>query len=207
MAILVSPADYTADNQHFTPPPRAEISDSVASDPSGEWRLSTSLPAWIAGVTNIAGEYVFSRHWSVGLYMSYSGWNYFRQTQKFRVAEFRPEVRYWFGDNARGFFVEGHLAVISYNVALPSWNFRYQDRGGSHPALGGGVGAGFRCNLTGDGVWQGEASVGFGGYYLDYDRFENTGPQGRLVDSKKRGFFGIDHFTLSIVYSFSTHKR
>lgn len=73
--------------------------------------------------------------------------------------------------------------------------------------LGGGIGAGFRCNLTGDGVWQGEASVGFGGYYLDYDRFENTGPQGRLVDSKKRGFFGVDHFTVSIVYSFSTHKR
>lgn len=206
MAILVSSVAYAADNQYFTPP-RTEISDSVAADPSGEWRLSTSLPAWIAGVTNIAGEYVFSRHWSAGLYMSYSGWNYFRQTQKFRVAEFRPEVRYWFGGNARGFFVEGHLAVISYNVALPSWNFRYQDRGGSHPALGGGVGAGFRCNLTGDGVWQGEAAVGFGGYYLDYDRFENTGPQGRLVDSKKRGFFGIDHFTLSIVYSFSTNKR
>ena len=101
MAILASSAAYAADNQHFTPPHRTEIGDSVASDPSGEWRLSTSLPAWIAGVTNIAGEYVFSRHWSAGLYMSYSGWNYFRQTQKFRVAEFRPEVRYWFGGNAR----------------------------------------------------------------------------------------------------------
>ena len=144
-------ANASGNRQPETSSP-AVISDSVVSDPSGEWRLSTSLPAWIAGVTNIAGEYVFSRHWSAGLYMSYSGWNYFRQTQKFRVAEFRPEVRYWFGGNARGFFVEGHLAVISYNVALPSWNFRYQDRGGSHPALGGGIGAGFRCNLTGDGV-------------------------------------------------------
>lgn len=75
------------------------------------------------------------------------------------------------------------------------------------PPSAGASGAGFRCNLTGDGVWQGEAAVGFGGYYLDYDRFENTGPQGRLVDSKKRGFFGADHFTVSIVYSFSTHKR
>lgn len=102
-------ANASGNRQPETSSP-AVISDSVAADPSGEWRLSTSLPAWISGVTNIAGEYVFSRHWSAGLYMSYSGWNYFRQTQKFRVAEFRPEVRYWFGGNARGFFVEGHLA-------------------------------------------------------------------------------------------------
>ena len=48
-------ANASGNRQPETSSP-AVISDSVASDPSGEWRLSTSLPAWIAGVTNIAGE-------------------------------------------------------------------------------------------------------------------------------------------------------
>lgn len=178
------------------------IGDSITLDNTRYWYLKTSIPSWAAAVVNIAGEYDFDPRWSVALDLRYSAWNYGRQTRKFRTFQFRPEVRYWFGDNHNGLFVDAHLAMISYNVALPSWRYRIQDRNGKHPALGGGVGIGYRINLTKDARWRAEANIGLGVYALDYNRYYNTDPtkMGQFHDNRKRAFFGIDNVALSIVY-------
>ena len=172
------------------------------------WRLRTSVPSWAAAVANVAGEYDFACHWSVALDLRYSAWNYGRQTRKFRTFQLRPEVRWWPGEGHKGLFVDAHLAMIAYNVALPSWQFRIQDRGGKHPALGGGLGVGYRLNLSADGRWQLEGNVGLGVYHLDYNRYFNTGQtrRGPLYDSRRRTFAGVDNVSISIVYNLNLNS-
>ena len=132
------------------------------------------------------GEYDFGCHWSVGLSLYYSGWNYAKATRKFRAFIFRPELRWWPGEGHRGLFVDGHIQMAAYNFALPGWEYRIQDVGGRHPALGGGIGAGV--------------------YHLEYNRFVNE-ENGALVDRRERTFFGLDNVSVSVVYNFNAFGR
>lgn len=170
------------------------------------WSVRTSIPAWAVAVANIAAEYRFAQHLSASLSLAYSAWDLGAANRKFRTFQFRPELRYWPSSRNKGVFVESHLAMIAYNVALPSWNYRIQDHKGTHPALGGGIGVGYRTSLFNSAKWSFEAAVGVGGYVLNYDRFENQ-KNGPLVDQRKRSFFGVDHLELSIVYSFNQSAK
>lgn len=91
--------------------------------------------------------------------------------------------------------------MVSYNFARKGWSYRIQDVGGDHPALGGGIGAGWRMPLSRNGRWSAEAQIGAGCYALKYDRFENR-PDGPLVDTRTRTWFGIDNVSVSVVYNF-----
>lgn len=179
--------------------------ETVVPGCGGSWYLKTSLPAWASGVSNVAVERDLGCRWSVALDLAYSAWNYGKSTRKFRTFVFRPEARYWFGNGHNGLFAEAHLTMMAYNVALPGWEWRIQDRNGDHPALGGGVGVGFRMNLSRDGRWRAEGAVGAGVYHLNYDRFENR-PNGPLHDTVKRTWVGIDHVALSVVYTINLNK-
>lgn len=194
--------ESVTETTHTPAQPQPEPAATTESGPrcSGSWRLGTSVAAWAAAVANIMGEYDFACRWSVALAADYSGWNYGKTTRKYRVFRLRPEVRFYTMPRHQGFFVEAHAAMIYYNVALPSWDYRIQDRDGRRPALGGGIGIGYRLPLDRNGRWSLEAAVGAGAYHLYYDRFENRA-NGPLVDSRKRFFFGIDNVALSITYT------
>lgn len=163
------------------------------------WHLSSNLVGWGMFIANATGEYDFGCRWSAALSVYYSAWNYCTSTRKFRTFIFRPEVRYWFGSDRKGFFVDGHLSMVSYNFALKGWDYRIQDLDGKRPALGGGIGAGWRMPLSRR--WSAEAQVGVGCYALKYNRFENR-PNGQLVDTRRRTWFGIDNVAISLVYNF-----
>lgn len=164
------------------------------------WRLSTNAVAWGMAITNLGVECDLARRWSVALSLYYSGWNYLKETRKFRTFIIRPEARYWFADGHRGFFAEGHLELAYYNFALPSWKYRIQDRDGRHPALGGGIGLGYRLPLRNP-QWAVEAQVGTGVYHLSYDRFENR-PDGPLHDTRTKTWFGVDNVSVGISFNF-----
>lgn len=163
------------------------------------WHVSSNLVGWGMFIANVTGEYDFGCRWSAALSLYYSAWNYCTSTRKFRTFIFRPEVRYWFADDRKGFFVDGHLSMVSYNFALKGWDYRIQDVDGKRPALGGGIGAGWRVPLSDR--WSAEAQVGVGCYALKYNRFENR-PNGQLVDTRRRTWFGIDNVAISLVYNF-----
>lgn len=185
------------------PEPEPELTESSCRR---SWHVSTSALGWALGMINVMGEYDFGCHWSVGLSVYYSGWNYARATRKFRTFLFRPEVRYWFDAGHRGFFVDAHVQMAAYNFALPGWDYRIQDAKGHHPALGGGIGAGYRLPLDRHGRWAAEAALGIGVYHLEYDRFVNE-QNGAHVDRRERTFFGIDNVALSVVYNFNAFAR
>lgn len=206
VSAATTPATSSADSVSTVTITCRNISSPEAVQPredSSPWSIKTSVPALAAAVYNLAGEFNFAPCWSVALELKFSAWDYGKSTRKFRIFELRPEVRFWPLKPACGFFVEAHAAMISYNVALPSWEFRIQDRNGIHPALGGGLGIGYRLPIGHSGRWSAEAALGVGAYALDYERYENR-TNGPPVDSRKRFFFGVDNVAISIVYNFKS---
>lgn len=167
--------------------------------------LKTNLIGWAAGSVNVGVEFDLAPHWSFTLPWYYCAWDYFKSTIKFRNFTLQPEFRYW--PNAKGynhgFFVGAHFGAMAYNFAIDG-KYRYQDRRGTHPALGGGIGIGYRKPISKNKRWHVEFTAGAGYYHLDYNVYENTPnyKEGKLVRSKKKNWFGLDQAAITISYSF-----
>lgn len=173
-------------------------------DPARHLYIKTNVPAWVMLWINIGIETDIARHWSFSLAAYYSGFNYFTSTRKFRTMAFMPEFRYWPKADNQGFFVAPHFGIGWYNVAF-NGDCRYQDHDGKSPAIGGGINLGYRFNISRNGLWKVEASIGAGIYHLDYDIFQNK-RNGLLIGRRQRTFYGIDNAALSISYTFDIGK-
>lgn len=174
--------------------------------------LKTNLIGWAAGSVNIAAEFDLAPHWSFALPWYYCAWDYFKSTIKFRNFTIQPEFRYWphvmkrgFND---GFFIGAHFGAMAYNFAIDG-KYRYQDRKGTHPALGGGLAIGYRKPISKNQRWHVEFSAGVGMYHLYYDVFENTPnyKEGEWVRKNKKNWIGLDQATISFSYNFPLTRR
>ena len=157
-------------------------------------------------VANVAAEIELSHHISVALPISYSAWDYFSATRKFRTFAIQPEVRYHFS-KTDGLFVGAHFGLAYYNFAFGG-DFRTQDHDGSSPALGGGISLGYRLPISANRRWKIEFAVGAGVYRLHHDKFYNTDPTkaGMLALTERKTRFGLDQAALNIIYTFDLNK-
>ena len=185
------------------------ISISLLAETENEWStnlyLKTNAPAWFMLWINAAVEYDLAPHWSVAIPLYYSGFNYFTRKLKFRTFSVVPEIRWWPQKNNTGFFLNAHFGMSLFNYAKGG-EWRYQTYKGRTPALGGGVGLGYRWFFCHDHRWSMEAGIGAGVYSLDYSIFRNI-PDGEIVGRRKRTFFGVDQASLSFEYSFGTKRK
>lgn len=165
----------------------------------------TNIPAWGMLWQNAAVEIDILPHFSFELPVYWSPYDYGKRTLKFRTFSAMPKFRYWPSADNDGFFVDIHGGFAYYNVALGG-DKRYQDHDGDTPALGGGIGLGYRFRLPGAPRWKIELALGAGVYALDYDIFENT-RNGLITDRRRRTFFGIDNFAVSLCYEFYVRPR
>ena len=177
-----------------------------------EWNrklyIKTNALFWGMGMTNAAAEIDLAKHWSFALPVTYSAWNYFTSTVKFRTLAVQPEFRYWFNENNQKFFIGAHFGYAQYNVAVDG-NYRYQDHDGKSPALGGGISVGYRMPISKSDKWHIEFSLGAGVYSLHYDKFYNTPntKDGLMIESVKKTYWGIDQAAVSFSYSFDLKKK
>ena len=177
-----------------------------------EWNrklyIKTNALFWGMGMTNAAAEIDLAKHWSFALPVTYSAWNYFTSTVKFRTLAVQPEFRYWFNENNQKFFVGAHFGYAQYNVAVDG-NYRYQDHDGKSPALGGGISVGYRMPISKNDKWHVEFTLGAGVYSLYYDKFHNTPntEDGLMIESVKKTYWGIDQAAVSFSYSFDLKKK
>ena len=177
-----------------------------------EWNrklyLKTNALFWGMGMTNVSAEIDLAKHWSFALPVTYSAWNYFTSTVKFRTLAVQPEFRYWFNENNQKFFVGAHFGYAQYNVAVDG-NYRYQDHDGKSPALGGGISVGYRMPISKNDKWHVEFTLGAGVYSLYYDKFHNTPntEDGLMIESIKKTYWGIDQAAVSFSYSFDLKKK
>ena len=174
--------------------------------------LKTNLIGLAALSANLAVECDFAPHWSLTLPVYYNALDYFKSTIKFRNFTVQPEVRYWPNANEynHGFFVGAHFGLMFYNFAVDG-PFRYQDRKGRTPAIGGGLALGFRKAISQNKRWHLEFTAGAGIYPLDYDVFYNTPnyKNGQWVRRNQKTFIGLDQIAITISYDFplTNHQR
>jgi hypothetical protein len=80
--------------------------------------LKTNLIGLGMGHFNAAAEIDLAEHWAVSVPFYYSGgFNYFKETVKFRGIVIQPEARYYLKDN-EGFYMGAHLGLGWYNFAV-----------------------------------------------------------------------------------------
>ena len=168
------------------------------------WFLKTNALSWCMLVANASVEYQCNSHWSFALPVSFSAWDYFTSTVKFRTFAVQPEVRYWFLGR-REWFAGIHAGCAYYNYAFGG-KWRTQDYDQSSPALGGGLSGGCRLPIGRNGRWSLECTLGGGAYHLHYSKFYNQ-TNGLLAYSERKTYFGLDQLAVSLVRQLGGKKR
>lgn len=167
--------------------------------------VKTNAIGLAMAIANAGVEVDLAPHWSFTLPVYYSAWDYFKSTIKFRTFAVQPEFRYWFSENNHKFFIGAHFGYAQYNIAVDG-NYRYQDHDGKSPALGGGISVGYRMPISKNDKWHIEFTLGAGAYRLHYDRFYNVN-NGKLMDTHKKTYCGVDNAAVNISYRFNLNKR
>lgn len=199
--------DTAAPPRSYSPPPMPDDDDFPQDLSDGEMGpsiyLKTNLLSWPLLEANLGVEFELGRHMSLSIPIYYTALNWFTDNTKFRVLGTQPELRFWLFDDFHGPFLAAHGTLGYYNVALPSWDYRIQDRDGRTPAYGGGLNAGwkFRLDRKRADRWGLEVSLGYGYLHLDFDRFENI-DNGPYVSSGIENYLGLDHASVALTYRF-----
>ena len=167
--------------------------------------LKTNAIGLGLAISNIGAEVDLAKHWSFAVPVYYSALNYFTSTIKFRTLAVQPEFRYWFKEDNQRFFVGAHFGYAQYNIAVDG-DYRIQDHNGTSPALGGGISVGYRMPISKNNKWHIEFTLGAGVYGLHYDKFYNVN-NGKLVDTYRKTYWGIDNAAVNISYRFDLKKR
>lgn len=185
--------------------PKVVFRDVIDEAPLGKerrslcLRLKTNTLGWALGHFNIAAEVDLAKHWSVAVPFYYSGgFNYFKETIKFRGIVIQPEARYYLQDND-GLYFGVHAGLGWYNFAIDG-DYRIQDHKGRRPAYGGGLGFGYTYNFKRNSNWGMEFAIGAGVYDAVYDKFYNE-PNGHYAErAVRKTFVGIDNASVSFIY-------
>ena len=192
--------------------PETEVIEPPVEKDNDDWYrkmyFKTNVPAWALLWQNLALEVDLARHWSFSVPVYWSPYNYGKQTLKFRTLAVVPEFRYWPKATNTGFFINAHFGMAYFNYAKGG-EYRYQYHSSKTPALGGGLGIGYRFYFCRNHHWAMEVAVGGGAYKLDYDIYLNTPitGSGQIIGRRKRMFYGVDQAAFSISYSFGLRKK
>ncbi len=200
----LSDSQFPADVAEFSSSRDLANSGSGSAPRSGPqegrfFRLKTNIPELFLLSGNVAAEIDLFGPVSLHFPVHYTALDWFRNTVKFRNFAIQPELRYNFS-RVRGLFAGAHFGLAWFNVATGG-DWRYQDKDGHSPLMGGGLGIGYRLPLGSGSRWELEFSLGAGVYSIDYDRFYNE-PGGAWAGSGSTTWAGLDNACISITYKF-----
>lgn len=163
--------------------------------------IKTNLLYYTLGVLNIGGEFYMSDKLSIDVPITYSPYSLSRN-YTFQTLSIQPECRYWLNSVSAGHFAGIHTHVAYYNVAIDNKS-RYQDKGGSSPLWGFGFTYGYALPLKGN--WGMEFLIGAGYANIKCDEFYNI-PNGALVDSFDKNYWGITRVGVNLIYKFNKQR-
>ena len=166
--------------------------------------VKTNAIGWALLIGNIAAEVPLNSSLSLNIPFYYSGANLFSNSTKFRMVGTMPELRYNFG-RQKAFFIGAHAAIAWYNFAFGG-EYRIQDAGGNHPALGGGISLGYRIRLLKKIPLGMEITAGAGVYHLKYDKFFNEPNGAYWQKGISKTSLLPESFTISLFYAFNIKR-
>lgn len=207
LSIEVSPVDTLATESVSVDTPAVETpqADTLAAS---EWTrgltLKTNIAGWALLMTNLAVEIDIIENLSFNLPVYYSGWDYGKNTLKFRTLTIQPEFRYYI-PKAKGFYCGIHGGLAHFNFALDG-DWRYQNHKGEKLVYGGGLGIGWAFPFGKDTGWGMEIAVGGGMYHVNYDVFYNEFNGPYYKRDLHMNFIGVDQASISIKYRFDFKK-
>lgn len=141
-----------------------------AGTPGREWDLKTNLLMDATASANLGLEHPFARKWSWDLSAQYNPWE-FGNGRKWKHWLVSPELRWWGREALGGFFVGLHAIGGEFNVNKVDFPFGLLPEASvrRHEGwfAGGGLGAGWRFNLSRRLAIELEA--GAGGVYDAHD--------------------------------------
>lgn len=193
----------------------------AAVDNGNTWKIGikTNLLNDAIVIPNLGVELQVLDHVSFNLEGWYTPYNMFAPAKDTNFSGFRPQFRYWFGNNSlmrNGSFVAIDGALMWYTL---KWRdgLLYQngkeDRfdkksSNSSPAWSAGVSYGYCFGLGKKKAWGIELELGIG-----YQRFtQNVGKfnedtlRWEIYDYQEKQQFGITHANVSLTYRFSIRK-
>jgi len=212
MVIVCEAVDSIVEQYHYNAPLR-EWTD-VRTSPAPMWMsvpeyrgrfvaLKTDLTALGFLVANVGVEFSFGRGFSLDLPFYYSPYDI---TPKFRVRILgtRPELRYWLSRDwpGRGHFFGLNGTVAGFNISFPGTD-RFQDP--ERALWGVGLSYGYALNFGHNRHWGLEFNIGAG--YMNYhlDTFNNV-PNGQLLSTRKKDWWGITRIGITLTYKFWGRK-
>jgi hypothetical protein len=182
---------------------------AAATKQSHYMYVKTNLVGLALLNANVGIEFDLGNYLSFNLPVSYSAVNYFTPTIKFRNFSIQPELRVWPMKNNDGLFIGAHAGFAYFNFALGKNSaYRYQDAGGTKPAMGGGLNVGYRMPLSKKHPrWKVEFSLGAGVYDVNYDKFINENGGLKVQGTFHKTAIAVDNVGVSFSYSFDIKKR
>lgn len=157
--------------------------------------ITTNALYWLTVTPNAGVEYAFNRQMSLAGQVQYNPFT-FKDNRKWKHWLVQPEYRYWFSEAFKGHYLGGHLSVGGYNFGnLPFGGmkeYRYQGY-----LYGTGFSYGYQW-IVGNRVNIG-AEIGFGYWYMDYDKFycETCGER---IEHYRSHYFGPTKLGVHVIY-------
>lgn len=199
----------------------AKASAQLASEDTDAWKIGikTNLLMDAFVIPNIAVEMKVLDHISFNVEGWYTPYNVFAPAKDTNFSGFRPQFRYWFGNNS--LMRNGNYVAIDGSLMWYTLKWRdgllYQngkenmfDRRSSNsaPAWSAGVSYGYCFGLGRKQAWgiEVELGIGYQRYTQNVGMYNEDTLRWEIYDYQERQQFGITHANVSLTYRFSIRK-
>lgn len=157
---------------------------------------------------NLGVELGLGRRTTLDISGSYNPWNLKgSETDNKKLVHWllQPEFRYWLGARFSGHFFGIHALGGQYNISghnvpnLFDKKYRYEGY-----AVGGGISYGYHLILGNS--WGLEFTIGVGGAYLGYDKYD-CGKCGDKIGKFNKTYFGPTKAGITLAYTIGGRKK
>lgn len=166
----------------------------------GQWNVKSNLLYDATGTINIGTEFPLSSKWSLDVSGNYNGWT-FSNNKKWKHWMLQPELRAWSRSIYQGHFFSLHTLGGEYNLGHVHFPFglfkELRTRRHEGWYLGGGVGYGYRWNISRS--WGVEAQAAVGYIHFNYRVFE-CATCGDYLGKDVRNYIGPTKLAINLIY-------
>lgn len=160
------------------------------------------LYGMVTKTPNLGIEFAIQEKSTFEVWGAYNPWNlngHSNNNKKIVHWIIEPEWKHWFCSAFNGHYIGLHGLGSHYNISQTEVPFMFDKKYRYQGYLvGGGVSYGYQWILGKR--WNLEASIGFGGAYMNYNKYECQRCGFEIEKDKRRIYFGPTKANISVIY-------